>query len=228
MATTCFTPILGKRIRVTRLDDCGNVPGSAVDDSFIATDGFISVNITAETEDGAEIITKKANGMFCVNEKQANSLKRLNLEVEFCGVNPSLLAMMTNAEEYLGDGSDVNGITVAEGTISKKFAFELWTGISGGACAPGAEASGYLLLPFVNAGLVGDLTIDGENSVSFMMTGGYTKGGNAWGVGPFDVIGAVPGPLPTALDPLDHLLLVDTSVAPPPDACDPQPMPTIP
>jgi hypothetical protein len=235
MATICFTPILGKRIRVTALDDCGNVPETA-EEGYVATDGFISVNITAETEDGTEIITKKANGDLCVNEKQANSLKRLNLEVEFCGVNPSLLAFMTNAETYAGYGSDIIGITVAEGAINKKFAFELWTGISAGACAPGEEASGYLLLPFVNAGLLGDLTVDGENAVTFSMTGAYTKGGNAWGVGPYDVLmdttpidplPPIPAPLPLALDPLDHLLLVSTSVAPPPDACDPQPIPVV-
>ena len=228
MVTTCFTPILGKRIRVTMLDDCGNVPAPGTENAYVATDGFISVNITAETEDGTEIITKKANGQLCVNEKQANSLKRLNLEIEFCGVNPALLALMTNAETYADYEDDIAGITVAEGAINKKFAFELWTGISAGACAPGEEASGYLLLPYVNAGLLGDLTVDGENAVTFGMTGAYTKGGNAWGVGPYDVLAdaGVPAPLPTALDPLDHLLLVSTTVAPPPDACDPSPMPT--
>lgn len=227
MVTTCFTPILGKRIRVTMLDDCGNVPAPGTEDAYVSTDGFISVNITAETEDGTEIITKKANGQLCVNEKQANSLKRLNLEIEFCGVNPSLLALMTNAETYADYADDISGITVGEGAITKKFAFELWTGISAGACAPGEEASGYLLLPYVNAGLLGDLTVDGENAVTFGMTGAYTKGGNAWGVGPYDVLlnTGVPAPLPTPLDPLDHLLLVSTAVAPPPDACDPQAMP---
>ena len=77
----------------------------------------------------------------------------------------------------------------------------------------------------------GDITIDGENSVNFTLSGAYTRGGNTWGVGPFDVVmdgasPAVAGPLPTALDPLDHLLMIDTGVAPPPHADNPVVMPS--
>lgn len=228
MATHCFIPVLGKRIRVTALDACGAPPAAAAVDAWLATDGFISVTLTSETEDGAEIITKKASGALCVNEKMANSFKRFTLEMEFCGVNPSLLAFVSNAQPYTGGvAGDVIGFTVPEGEITKKFAFELWTGLSGQACVPGAEdASGYLLLPFVQAGVLGDITVDGENAVTFSLTGAYTKGGNAWGVGPYDILGpsATPTPLPEAIDAMDHLLLIDTDLAPPPSACDPQPM----
>ena len=61
------------------------------------------------------------------------------------------------------------------------------------------------------------------------MTGAVTKSGNAWGVGPYDVVkkangaggGFVNAKLPTALDPLDHLLMIDTALAPPPDSDQP-------
>jgi hypothetical protein len=188
MSTTCFIPVLGKRIRVTKLDDCGNVPLTGTADSALVTDGFISVNLSAEVEDGTEIITRKADGSLCVNEKAADSFKRFTLELEFCGVNPSLLSLVTNAEVYNKGGNTI-GFTVPEGTIDKKFALELWTGLSGTACAPGAAfQGGYLLLPFVQAGVLGDITIDGENAVTFSLTGASTKGGNAWGVGPYNVI----------------------------------------
>lgn len=227
MATHCFIPVLGKRIRATVLDSCGNFPASASVDAWLATDGFISLSLSSETEDGTEIITKKADGSLCVNEKQPNSFKRFTLEMEFCGVNPSLLSIVSNAEPYSNGTDDVIGFTVPEGAIDKNFSLELWTGLSGTACVPGAEsASGYLLLPFVQGGVLGDITVDGENSVTFSLTGAYTKGGNAWGVGPYKVVGNPATVLPTALDPYDHLLLIDTEVAPPPSACDPQPMPT--
>ena len=79
--------------------------------------------------------------------------------------------------------------------------------------------------------MVGDIEINGEDAVNFSMTGAYTSGGNGWGVGPYDVVlnGAatpVPSPLPTALDPYDHLLMMDTGVAPPPSAAAPYAMPT--
>lgn len=228
MATHCFVPVRGKRLRVTTLDTCGNVPTGGTENSWLATNGFISVNLTSEVEDGVEIIQRRADGALCVNEQGPGSFKRFNFEAVFCGVNPSLLAMMSNAEGYEDYAGDVSGFTVREGELTKNFSFELWTGLTGQACAPGAdEASGYLLLPFVGAGVLSDITVDSENAINFGITGAFTRGGNAWGVGPYDVLmdeDSEAAPLPTALDPLDHLLMMDTALAPPPHACDPQAM----
>lgn len=228
MTTHCFIPLLGKRLRVTELDSCGAVLPDA---NQLSTDGFITVNLSSEVEDGAEIIVKKASGALCVNERMASSFKRFNVEIEFCGVNPSLLSMVANATPYQDYAGDDAGFTVSEGELKKWFSLELWTGLSGIACAPGAEeASGYILLPFVVGGVLGDIAIDGENAVTFSLTGAVTKGGNTWGVGPYDVLldatvpPGAPAPLPTPLDPYDHLLLIDTALAPPPEACDPQPV----
>lgn len=225
MSNKVFAPVLGKRIRVTELDQCGNYPESGSEDTVIVTDGFISVNLSAEVEDGTEIIQRNASGALCVNERLSNSFKRFNVEITFCGVNPELMARVTNAEVYLDYEENSAGFTIGEGDIDKKFALELWTGLSGQACLPGQEeASGYLLLPFVNSGTPGDLTIDGENAVTFSMSGAYTEGGSPWGTGPFEVVageGGDPAVLPTPLDPGDHLLLIDTGVAPPPHSDDP-------
>jgi hypothetical protein len=226
MTTHCFIPLLGKRMRVTELDSCGAILADA---EQLSTDGFITVNLSSEVEDGTEIIVKKASGALCVNERQASSFKRFNVEMEFCGVNPSLLGIVSNATPYEDYAGDIAGFTVSEGELNKWFSLELWLGISGNVCAPGAEeASGYMLLPFVVGGVLGDISIDGENAVTFSLTGAVTKGGNTWGVGPYNVLMdntdpalPVPAALPTALDPYDHLLLIDTAVAPPPEACDP-------
>jgi hypothetical protein len=233
MTTHCFVPILGKKMRVTELDDCGTpVPGTGMQ---VATDGFITVSLSSEVEDGAEIIVKKASGALCVNEKLSDSFKRFTVEVEFCGVNPSLLAITSNAEPYEDYEGDVAGFTVPEGEINKNFALEVWTGLSGQACVPGqsGEASGYLLLPFIRAGVLGDIEISGEDAITFSLTGSSTRGGNNWDVGPYkvvmdDSVPAVPAPLPTALDPFDHLLLIDTALAPPADACEPALIPVTP
>jgi hypothetical protein len=219
MATRTFNPVLGKKIRLTLLDSCGTTPSSGDAGTVVVTDGFISLTLTAEVEDGAEIITKKASGALCVNEMTDSSFKRFTLEMEFCGVNPAALAFTTNAEMYEDWAGDVAGITVGEGTINKRFALELWTGLSGQACPTGVEeASGYLLLPFVNAGVMGDIEVTGEDAVTFSVTGAFTKGGNGWGTGPYDVVlnDGDPDALPEALDPLDHLLLIETGVAVPP------------
>ena len=213
-----FTPVLGKRIRVTALDNCGRTPDVGADNVVAVTDGFITATLSSEVEDGTEIIVKKADGSLCVNERLASSFKSFTLELEFCGVDPGILSLTTNAEMYENYASVAAGIVIPEGKIEKKFAFELWTGLSGAACAEDVEeASGYMLLPYVQSGVISGLTVDAENSVSFTLTGAYTKGGNGWGVGPYDVLdntGAASA-LPTALDPLDHFLLIETGIAPP-------------
>lgn len=227
MSTKPFIPLLGKRIRVTRLDECGAYPEAAESDAFIATGGFVTVSLSAEVEDGEEILKKRADGSICVNEKQSDSFKNFTIEMEFCDVNPSLIALMTNAEPYEDYEGDVVGFTVPEGSIDKFFALEIWTGLSGQACEGGTSQSGYMLLPFVQAGVLGDIEITGEDTIDFSMTGAYTKGGHGWGVGPYDVAmdDGTPSALPTALDPFDHFLMMTTEVAPPDEDDDPQPMP---
>jgi hypothetical protein len=223
--------VLGKRIRVTKLDQCGNVPASGTAGSIAVTSGFISVKLSSEVEDGEEIITKKADGSLCVNEMTSPSFKRFTAEIEFCGVDPGLLSLITNANPYNNYAGDVDGITVPEGTITDKFSLELWSGLTGAACPTGAgitECSGYLLLPFMQAGVLGDIEVTGDDTVTFSMTGAYTKGGNNWRKGPYNVLlnGSTASTLPTALDPLDHLLLTETCVTPPASVCGLQAMPS--
>jgi hypothetical protein len=213
MATHKFAPVLGKRLRVTQMEDDGTVG-----ENYIVSDGFITATFSAEIEDGTEIIQRNAYGHLCINERMNPSFKRLNVEIEFCGVNPSLLSYVSNAKEYEDYAGDVAGFTLPEGEITGAFALELWTGLSGAINDP--NANGYMLLPYVGKGNLGDITIDGENAATFSLTGASTRGGHDWGVGPYDVLingdsPGVPAPLPTALDPYDHFLLIDTAVPAP-------------
>lgn len=232
--THAFIPVLGKRIRVTPLGGSGKVEAGA---KYIATEGFISTNLTSEVETGTEILVKNASGSLCVNEKRPDSFKRFNVEIEFCGVNPALLSMLTNAEAYADAAGNLAGFTVPEGEIEKQFALELWSGLSGFLGSGTEEASGYFLLPYIAGGTLGDITINGENAITFSLTGAYTKGGNGWGRGPYNVVmegsgvgGTAPfaaAKIPTAIDPFDHLLLIDTALAPPPSAIEPVAVPTV-
>lgn len=228
MANRPFKSVRGKRMRLTRLDNCGRLPAAGDPNSFLVSDGAITVQYSSVIEDGPEITNRGITGAIIINEKLPNSFKRIGLEITFAGVNPGALSLVSNAEDYMDASGDLTGFTLEEGTIEKWFAFELWTGIAGAMCEEGEEdASGYLLLPFVNAGTIGDITVDGENSINFAMTGAYTRTGNQWGVGPYNVMydeTDAPGPLPTALNSRKHFLATRVGVAPPPMADDLQPM----
>jgi hypothetical protein len=181
--TKTFRPVLGKMIRVTVLGPAGQVPAPATADASLATDGFVSVKLSSQIEEGSEIIQKKANGDLCINEMQPSNFKRLTLEIVLCGVNASLLAMISNVEPYYDDAGVVVGFTQPEGVIDEKFALELWTGLSGS----DRVASGYFLLPYVNGGNIGDLEITEDGTIDFTVTAAFTKGGNSWGTGPYAV-----------------------------------------
>ena len=224
MPTHKFAPLLGKRIRTTQMTEAGEMG-----ENFIVTDGFITVSMSAEIEDGVEIIQRNAWGVLCINERKNPSFKRLTLEIEFCGVNPTLLSYVSNAVEYEDYAGDVAGFTLPEGEITGAFALELWTGLSG--ALADNDANGYMLLPFCGKGNLGDISVDGENAITFTVTGAITKGGHNWGVGPYDVVinadsAGVADVLPPALDPYDHFLLIDTAVPAP--TVDEQPAPVTP
>jgi hypothetical protein len=208
-------PFKAPIMRVTRLNPDGTPPTSGTPGSQLATAGFISVSLTAQVQDGTDITSTRADGSFCISERTAAQWQRLNVEMELCGINPQLLALITNAETYQDYAANDAGIVIAEGTLDKVFAVEFWLNNSG---APGTYT--YLLLPMVRAGVLGDISITGDAPVAISMTGGYTIGGNAWGVGPYDVMTDTtqdPAPLPLGLDSLDHVLIVNTDVAPPPE-----------
>lgn len=230
MATKCFTVVRGKRLRITRLDECGNPPGDETEDSLVVTKGFVTVELSAVVADGTDIEQMNADGDICVSDRSRDQFRRWDVSIELCEVDPSLLGMLTNVvleEDYDGN---VVGVRQVEGASVDTFALELWTGVPGTDCLPGEPTNyGYLLLPTVIPGSLGDITI--ENGATTFTVSGHTKGSGGWGTGPYDVVPEdaenTPGRLDTPIGANEHLLMRTTTIAPPevPAECGAQPMP---
>lgn len=224
MATKCFPLVRGRRLRATRLDACGRL--ASAECSSITTKGFVSVALTANIDEGEEISVVNASGERCVSDKPTATFTGYGVQITFCDVDPQLYAMMTNQSVVFDSQGDAVGFRMNTGvdTGGAGFALELWSGVPGVACdTPGAGGSyGYLLLPFVSGGVLGDFTIE-NGAVTFTLQNASTKDGSAWGVGPYDVVpgvGGVAGPLLTPIDSRDHLHVQYTTVAPPEPGCD--------
>ena len=228
MATKCFTVVRGKRLRITRLDECGNPPPDETPDSLVVTKGFITVELSAVVADGTEIEQMNANGDLCVSDRSRDQFRRWDLSLEFCEVDPAILGMITNVtveEDYDGN---VVGFRQPEGGTVDSFALELWTGVPGEDCAPGEDALyGYMLLPFVIGNTLGDITVENGNT-TFTATA-HTRGGGNWDVGPYDVVPTdaenTPGRLDQPIGAGEHLVLRTTPIEPPPAVCGAQKMP---
>lgn len=217
MATQCFKPLRGKRVRVTELDVCGNpVTGN----SFVVSDGFVTVALTSELEEGDEYIQKNADGRLCINERAPDSLKRLTVTIDWCEVDPELIQLITGYPPEM-DGADAVGFRIQSGESDTNWGLEVWTGLAGAACEDGDVTYGYLLIPYITGSTLGDYSIG--NEVANFQTTGYTVDGSGWGVGPYDVIGGTPGtPLDVAIGATDHALLRTTTTPPPAAQCGAQ------
>jgi hypothetical protein len=225
MANNCFSLVRGRVMRVTRLDGCGNVVAGA--DASVVSDGFITVGLTAQTDEGTTISVTNAAGKVCILDEPCPAFLGYDVGIEFCGVNPALYNLLTCQPLVMGGsgGADAVGFRVNSGinACDCGFALEVWSSVPAGACEPGAGANfGYFLIPFVKGGLIGDFTI-GNDAVNFSLTGASSKDGSAWGVGPYDVVndGTADGPLADAIDEKDHLHMQLTTVPPPESDCDP-------
>lgn len=219
-----YSLVRGRRMRVTRLDGCG-APVVGTESSAV-TEGFISVAFTAQTTEAEAITVVNAGGKTCIDDKGTPAFNGYGLEITFCGVQPCILEMLTGQPVVTDAEDEVVGfkMNTSVDQSAQAFALELWSGVPGVACEAGAGGSyGYILVPFVSSGVVGDFTIENA-AVNFVVTGASTKDGNGWGTGPTSYlpvagVGGVASALPEALDPDDHLYVVWTSVAPP-DATD--------
>jgi len=208
-------------MRVTKLNGCG-VP-IAGPDSVSVTDGYVSIALTAEINEPEEIEVKNANGQVCVRDPGCAEFKGYNVEIAFCNVDPCLFNMLTGQDSMAAANGDVLGFKMNSKKKACDFAFalEVWSGVPGAGCAGQTAESGsfgYVLLPFVRAGVIGDFTIENA-AVTFTVTNAVTLDGNSWGAGAYDVYDSDGNgtltPLPEPLDPNDHLLVMYTTVAPP-------------
>lgn len=210
--------VRGRAMRATRLDGCGEpVLGP---DSVIASEGFISIALTSNSEAGEAITVTNAAGKPFISDTPTPKFINYSVVINFAGVNPALVTLLTGQPVVL----DAEGEIVGFRQNSKVdvdligFCLEFWTGVAVAQCEDTGDAQyGYGLLPFIKGGVLGDFTVENA-AISFSVTGAATRDGSGWGVGPFDVVlddNGVESPLLEAITDGDHLHMQLTSVAPP-------------
>lgn len=222
MTSDCRSLIQGTRMRATRLNECAEVVYGEC--AFVVSSGFISVAMTDNVEAPDEFKQKNAGGEFCVNQRSQPLLNWIETAIQFCEVDPELFELVTGSPLILdAEGTAVGFATDEDAYASASFALEVWTNVaraSGVACPPGGALYGYMLLPWLIEGTVGDITI--ENALVNFTVNTITSKGNAWHHGPYDVVAqgnGLPGPLLEAVPSNRHRMMQLTTVAPPEPAC---------
>lgn len=208
MATKILKSIKGKVVRLTRLDDCGDViEGSC---TTLVSECFVSVTLSGEFEAGDEYIQKSAWGELCINDKDPDVLKRVSVSIDFAEINPDALDIITNANPVVS-GPDTIGASWGTQANNTAFGLEVWTKNSGQDCV-GVQSWGYFVLPFVRNGKIdGDLTM--ENGVmTLSLMGEAFPAGSGWDESPY-----TPNPFVEPFPAGDIFGVVITDVQPPSD-----------
>lgn len=200
----------GRRMRATVLDSAGNVVYGQ--NSAIVTKGFITCAYTTVTQDSAAITVTNAAGEACVAESAIPSVNGFTVEATFCEVDYRLFEILTGNKVLLDDAGVAIGFTETTGVdlATVNFALELWLGSKN----PGEY--GYVLTPFLRGGVVGNVTVENA-ALTFTVSGLTTRGGSAWGKGPYAVqsVGGSPAVLKDAVTSTEHRRWLTTTVAPP-------------
>ena len=223
--TECASLSRGRMMRLTRLDECGvPVEGEC---STLVSDGFILVTSTPNYQDPEEIQQANANGAMCVDDQSDPALRWVDLNIQFCRVDPDAVNIITNDPLVLNDAA-VTPETVgwrldSALTGTANFALELWSGVPNQTCpASGFALYGYWLWPWVRQARWGEKSV--QNGALNLDFTARTQAGGTWGVGPYNVRRDAatpfgPEPLLTAIGATTHEHFEFTYLAPPESAC---------
>lgn len=201
------------------MDICCVPPSSGTPDSYVVSDSFINLSLTAELEEPDEFTVKLANGKLCINEIGVATLKRYTVEVSLCNADPDLFEIIGGVNKVLDFNGDVVGYEVDEDlAFGSKFSLEFWTRVPIDQCDPsGNNTYVYWLLPCLQNGRVGDITIE-NGPLEFTFTADALPS-HAWGQGPYDVVAQdalnTPGPLLAPISLKTALHVQTTTIDPP-------------
>ena len=170
--------VQGVSLRITRLDELGNLLNGPTDSYIMSS--FIRVSFTPEWEEGEETTEKDASGRVCAVFKPDDTLKRMNFEVAICDPDPEVTALlsggvMLSGPNALNTGDTTRGwasVQVGEAPSGNGVAIEVWSR----AIVDGKPASTLpyyqWVFPYVKLRVSGDRVIEnGILATTFEGTG---------------------------------------------------------
>lgn len=188
MPADCISPIQGTRARIMRLDTCG-VPVTGTG-SLVVIDGFVSVAVSPQYEDGTVYRKRTAAGVNCVNRRGYDQFERDEVTIEFCAIDPDAVAI-TTGQTLMTSGTTGTGFWVKEGAIAARWSLEVWQADSE-TCTGLTERYAWWGWPHLAAARLNDFTIE-DDVIEWSVTAFSAAANTSWDTpDPTSFVGAVP------------------------------------
>lgn len=227
MATECVRISRGKRMRITRENECGSVVNGA--SSTLTVEALVTGTLTPNYADAQEISVLNANGDICIDDRSRPALRWIDVSLNVCVWDPTMINLITGDPLVLDNAAPTPN-TVGFGidtalTGSANFGLEIWSGIAGQSCDPNGNVKyQYWLLPWVKDAQWGEWLPAQNDGITATWTARAVTGGD-WGVGPYDdvlrdaVTPATLTPLLTPIGATEVLRSITTSAPLPTPTC---------
>lgn len=219
---SCSSYLQGLRLRATRLDSCGAPLAGAC--STVVSKGFINIALGVNETKPTEISQVLADGTRCYFRETPKLLNNVQATIEMCQVDPTLFEMLTGSPLIFDDALTpvAHGFTTDSASYGvANVALEVWLNLDPDGCTGNGRRWGYYLIPWLYLATVDKPTIS-NGAVNFVIKDGFSREGNLWGVGPYNVQldrHGVPSPLYTPLASSAHDLLYKVNLPPPNPTC---------
>jgi len=227
MAVECVRLARGKRVRLTRLNECGTVVEGP--NSTLTAEALVTGTFTPNYADVQEISILNANGDECISDRSSPALRWIDITLNVCTWDPTMINLIT-ADPLVLDNAAPTPNVVGFGidtalTGSANFGLEIWSGTTGQSCDPsGNPKFQYWLLPWVKDAQWGEWLPSQNDGITATWTARAIAGGN-WGVGPYDDVlrdAVTPATLTALLTPMgatEVMRSITTSAPLPTPAC---------
>lgn len=226
MTSQCLPLLQFDAVRITKLNSCGTPQTGSC--AYATSAGVISLAMTNENLDRQEYLQTDGQGRICVLETTETQLKWINVELQFCSVDPELFNLILAESLVLNDFSTPTAIgwdTTTQAPLNSFFGLEGWTNTGSDSCTDNQPDYGYFVMPFIIGAQLSDVTLENGN-INFTITG-RTKARSLWGTGPYNVrlieaagpTNGVPAPLLSTVGSTLHRRMFWTELPPPPTFC---------
>lgn len=225
MATVCNSSGRLVRVRLTRLNECGiPVVGAC---SVVVSDAAVQVTDTAVYFDDDEIEQTNGNGDRCVYDLKRGDLKRDDVQIQLCRIDPDAINIMTEyplVTDAATPTPNTIGFSQESGLPIANFALEIWQKVFGVTCTdPDEVPYQYWIWPWLSGGRVEE-DLEFGNAATTLTATAFTHEDSPWGVGPDtflvqrDGLGAL-SPLLNPITAQEHRRTFFTTAPPPTAAC---------